>query len=197
MSEKESDLQGPQLQCFKCKDLSEFDKRKNGKPVKECKLCKQNMDDLITKLLIENQSKLIESQNKLLEGHNKLVKIQYTKHKTTRKENESGFRESSLQQSLCSRTVSYNIKGRKDINNINANFRLKETLRKKVSNALKRNSNCAKYLIGCSILFFTEWIEFQFYDGMNWENRGQHWHLDHVIPCIDFDLTDMKQQKMF
>jgi DNA/RNA endonuclease G (NUC1) len=31
---------------------------------------------------------------------------------------------------------------------------------------------------------------------MNWENYGKNgWHIDHIIPCASFDLTDPKQQK--
>jgi len=61
--------------------------------------------------------------------------------------------------------------------------------------ALKRNSDSCRDIIGCSIQFFREWIEFQFYDNISWENQGKHWHLDHVIPCITFDLVDINQQR--
>jgi hypothetical protein len=37
-------------------------------------------------------------------------------------------------------------------------------------------------------------IEAQFMPGMTWENR-ELWHVDHIIPCAAFDLTDPAQQR--
>lgn len=30
---------------------------------------------------------------------------------------------------------------------------------------------------------------------MTWDNYGKYWHIDHIIPCSSFDLTDIEQQK--
>jgi hypothetical protein len=49
-------------------------------------------------------------------------------------------------------------------------------------------------LIGCSYEFFIQHIESQFTDGMSWHNRSE-WHIDHVIPCAAFDLSDPEQQR--
>jgi hypothetical protein len=37
-------------------------------------------------------------------------------------------------------------------------------------------------------------LEHQFKDGMTWDNHGE-WHIDHIKPCVQFDLTDPEQQK--
>lgn len=48
-------------------------------------------------------------------------------------------------------------------------------------------------LLGCSLKSFFEHIEAQFLPGMTWQNRHL-WHIDHRLPCKNFDLTDPRQQ---
>jgi hypothetical protein len=31
---------------------------------------------------------------------------------------------------------------------------------------------------------------------MTWDNYGTYWHLDHIIPCVYFILTEAEQQKL-
>ena len=42
--------------------------------------------------------------------------------------------------------------------------------------------------------FLWNHLEKQFQSGMTRENHGK-WHIDHIIPCTAFDLTDPEQQK--
>ena len=51
-------------------------------------------------------------------------------------------------------------------------------------------------LIGCDIGFFLKYIEGKFISGMTWDNYGtKGWHIDHIRPCISFDLTKVKEQR--
>ena len=50
-------------------------------------------------------------------------------------------------------------------------------------------------LLGLNFKEFKEYFEKLFKKGMNWENHGE-WHIDHIIPCAKFDLTNPKQQKV-
>jgi hypothetical protein len=51
-------------------------------------------------------------------------------------------------------------------------------------------------LIGCTIPQLMAHLEAHFTDGMTWGNKGRGgWHIDHIIPCALFDLTDPEQQK--
>jgi hypothetical protein len=69
-------------------------------------------------------------------------------------------------------------------------------LRRRLNHYLSGGSRCAsaKELLGCTLDEFLRHIELQFPNGMNWENRNE-WHIDHIIPCAAFDLTDPEQQR--
>lgn len=49
-------------------------------------------------------------------------------------------------------------------------------------------------LVGCTTKQLLAHLEAQFLPGMSWENRGE-WHIDHIVPCASFDMTDPAQQR--
>ena len=79
----------------------------------------------------------------------------------------------------------------------NPNFKLVRNLRRRIWSVLKNNtkSDTTMSLLGCSIEEFKKYIEKKFEDGMDWNNYGV-WHIDHIIPCAQFDLSDPEQQKI-
>jgi hypothetical protein len=71
-------------------------------------------------------------------------------------------------------------------------YRVREELKK---NNIKKISKSPE-LLGCTVQEAREHLEKQFKEGMTWENHGLYgWHIDHIIPCASFDLTDPDQQK--
>ncbi len=48
-------------------------------------------------------------------------------------------------------------------------------------------------LIGCSIEQLKQHLETHFQVGMSWKNYGK-WHIDHIKPCCQFDLSKPKEQ---
>ena len=59
-----------------------------------------------------------------------------------------------------------------------------------------KKSKSSIELLGCNVDFLKEYIESKFTSGMSWDNRGIHgWHIDHILPCASFDLSDPEQQK--
>ena len=63
-----------------------------------------------------------------------------------------------------------------------------------VKNEYKNTSSIQ--LLGCDISFYKKYLEQYFQPGMTWKNHGPIWHIDHIIPCKEFDLTDEEQQRL-
>jgi len=77
----------------------------------------------------------------------------------------------------------------------NLQYKLSNILRKRIQKVLKgySKSKNSMDLLGCTIEQLWIHLEKSFKPGMTRKNHGK-WHLDHIIPCASFDLTDPKQQ---
>lgn len=76
-------------------------------------------------------------------------------------------------------------------------YKLKKNITSRMNLALSNKIKSARteILLGCSIDIFRIYLESKFLEGMSWRNRSQ-WHIDHIIPCSSFDLSDPEQQKL-
>jgi hypothetical protein len=82
---------------------------------------------------------------------------------------------------------------RKDPNN-----HLAKVIRNRIHTALKRGykASSSVSLLGCSIDFLKTYLSEKFVEGMSWENHSRDgWHVDHIIPCSMFDMSDPAQQR--
>jgi hypothetical protein len=51
-------------------------------------------------------------------------------------------------------------------------------------------------LLGCSLTQLRQHLEVRFQPGMTWENWGREgWHIDHILPCASFDLSQEEEQR--
>lgn len=77
-------------------------------------------------------------------------------------------------------------------------FRIRHALRARLRLALKhrgiREPRTTFELIGCTPCELRVHLERQFLPGMTWTNHGQ-WHIDHILPCAQFDLTDAEARR--
>ena len=73
-------------------------------------------------------------------------------------------------------------------------FRLLHNLRERVRNVLKGNSKSAatEALLGICADECRKYIEGLFTEGMSWDSNI---HIDHIVPCASFDLSDPEQQR--
>lgn len=74
--------------------------------------------------------------------------------------------------------------------------RLTKILRQRLYDLVKRGKATrgkALSMVGCSVATLRLHLESRFKRGMTWGNYGKRWHIDHVIPCSKFDLTQSEQ----
>lgn len=75
------------------------------------------------------------------------------------------------------------------------NFLIRARLRSRLSTKLRqckaRKTVGTMALTGCTAEFLRGYIEARFQSGMTWQNI----HIDHHIPCAEFDLRDPDQQR--
>jgi hypothetical protein len=76
-------------------------------------------------------------------------------------------------------------------------YRIKNNLRCRMNTALRKvgikRDLPLERLIGCTVVELMAHLEARFGPGMSWQSR-EKWHVDHILPCAKFDLTDRKQQ---
>ena len=79
-------------------------------------------------------------------------------------------------------------------------FKFSRVLRSRVGKAVKSQYGVKAFktmeVIGCGMQELLAHLEKQFLPGMGWHNYGRNgWHIDHVIPCAAFDLSQPEHQK--
>ena len=173
--------------CNQCKDCekkwkSEWYTKNKKKIAKKAKTYrKKNIVNIKTQkreYYLENKEH-IDHKNKLYEIKNKekMVKYRksyYIKNKTLIHEKQRLYLSNNIQA-----RIKHNLR-----------MRTRHVLRGKIK------SGTTICLLGCQPEFLISYIEKQFKEGMTWDNYGRNgWHIDHILPCASFDLSDPEQQK--
>jgi len=179
--------------CSKCyieKSFNDFYFRKDCNNYrKNCKSCQCKRSDEYYYENIEHKRNY--NRNYQLNNKDKLRdyrKDYNEKNQEKIKENKKNYYENNKE--ICN---TYN----RERYHSNPKYKIRQILSGRIHTALKKlkdNQITMKYL-GCSIEQFYNWIEFQFYDGMNWNNYGKYWHIDHTLPVSNFDFENEEQIK--
>ena len=86
--------------------------------------------------------------------------------------------------------AAYNRERRK----IDLDFKLRCIIRERLTKMIRNKSSSSSFNLGCSIQQLRAHLESNFQPGMSWHNYGRTgWHIDHIRPLADFDLTDSRQ----
>ena len=108
----------------------------------------------------------------------------------------------------------YRLKNKKNINKYQNNYetqnwysdpkyKITKICRHRLLSAIKLSKQQKNFktgnienLIGCTIDHLKQHLESKFQPGMSWSNHSYRgWHIDHIIPCTKFDLTNEEQRK--
>lgn len=76
-------------------------------------------------------------------------------------------------------------------------FRIRKSISDRIRQELKYKGQRKSYMtlkyVDCTLDFLKSYLEVQFREGMNWDNYGSVWHVDHIIPITYFDLLNIKE----
>lgn len=70
------------------------------------------------------------------------------------------------------------------------NFKLKQNISRRIRELLKDGKgHTSMEYCGCTVNELREHLEAKFTEEMDWNNYGNIWHIDHVIPCTAWDMS--------
>lgn len=193
--------------CHQSKPLENYSKKKSAKdglhPI--CKSCTKiyKKQYYQTNLNLIQEKRLLYKQKNIekIKEHNK---ISYLKNRDKTLERSKQFRINNPNYMIQYRKEhTENIAIDKKLYKTNKlktdiNYKITEYYRARVRLALKNNQKFGSTLdlIGCTIDTLKAYIQSLFKRDMSWNNYGKDgWHIDHIIPCSSFDLTNPEQQK--
>jgi hypothetical protein len=169
--------------CKKSKPLSSFIKKR-----KICKDCNNNKRRTIYINDEEHRKKLIQIASNF--------KIKKALEKNKQKEKEIGIdnKKCSCCNSIKNKSYfRYNRLKCKDCERDEPLEKFKRVIRSRIMSALThKNKHIIEYL-GCNASEYLNWL-LNNNLGYTLDNRGNEWHIDHVIPLSHFNLDDEEQQ---
>lgn len=196
--------------CNKCKvmkNASEFNKLSNSPDGlnSNCRLCYKSIrkpnrkivtttNNIVTicccKCNTEKSSSMFRTNSKSTTGYFKTC-MDCWKPSTVTKEQQREYDRTYRQKHPEKLREKYRKQGQK------LQRKIKDRLRARITSALsctnyKKTDKTINYL-GCSISYLKQWLEYQFTNEMSWNNYHT-WHIDHVIPCDSFDLSNEEEQ---
>ena len=150
----------------------------------------------------KNKEKILNYQKEFRNKNKKLIakrnKNWRINNKEKKKKIDQNYRIKNRKKLSAQKLLWAQKIGRKRRRN-NPQTRMRDNLSKRLNKILKERkiikSQKMQNLIGCSSKKLFEHLSKLFKPSMKWENYGK-WHVDHIIPCSSFDLTNVKEQKI-
>lgn len=190
-------------ECHTEKELEEFPKHKQMKDgyLNQCKLCK---NAYLRKYGQDNKEKLRENARQYYNRNQEKIKTRVRNHRNLHVEeinekrrekylNDEQYRMKRLKECSKSNKKCRPLRRKVARENKSESYYL-ELCRKRMWHAFNgraAKSKKTKELLGCDGQFLKKYLENTKVEGKDYS----HAHIDHIIPCSSFDMTDEEQQK--
>ena len=180
---------GKQSSCKKCYKKCCKKYREEHKEERKIKAVKYNDEHKKEhkEYYKENKERILIRVKKYREEHKEEIKKSLEKHREKKKIYQKKYKiEHKKERSK------YQAKRRKT----DIRYRISVVLRSRIRHAIKGNTKSlpTMMLIGCETDYLLYHLQSQFTKGMSWDNHGE-WHIDHIKPCIKFDLSKPEEQR--
>ena len=169
------------LNCGQEKSLNSFFKDKSSKDGLKYK-CKDCIKVYRNSYNSENKDKI---QEYYLQNKSQICKFSaqyYEKHKIKHK-HRGDLWKSQNKDKIRGYENKYRLKKK-------VWFKIKNSISCRIWGLLKGNSKPfrTETYLGCSIDYYKVYLESLFLPEMNWDNYGTIWEIDHIVPCINFNI---------
>jgi hypothetical protein len=181
--------------CTKCcqeKPIDDFSRDKHRKDGRypHCSACQKAK---ITRWTAQNKEWISEYHADYYTTNKQRVR----EYKIANREHFAGYMR-QWRKDNAARIKSYKLQYHTDVESKQIEYRMLYSLRGRLRQALNgaMKSQHTMELVGCNMAQLKEHLSSKFKDGMTWNNYGQKgWHIDHIIPCASFNMTDPTEQK--
>ena len=182
--------------CKEDKELSEFHKNKSREDglSHRCKHCAR---ESVRKHYIKNRERVLEYKKIYFKENIDKIrerKRRYRENNADKVREKGRLYRKNNSDKINKQKKEYMASNTETVKKV----KLANRIRARIYKSLKMNRKCASSmeLLGCDIDFLKKHLESMFKDGMTWDNHGcDGWHIDHIIPCASFDLSDPEEQK--
>jgi hypothetical protein len=186
--------------CSRCnenKGLDKFIKKRNI--CKECsnKWAKIARDKRHILSVINNETRICKVcnceklLNLLIKNRNLCKDCNNKNYRDLYKNNEAFRAKVLLKDKNKNREVSYKAQKNRYNDPINRFIRVQ---RSRITIALKNKQKHSIEYLGCDSEQYFNWLKYNFNENYNFENYGEIWHIDHVIPIYTFNLNNENEQ---
>lgn len=177
---------------------SEYAKRKNEQNKKADQKWKETNPDSYKEMVQKRTDKILEQYHNDEEYKQQHLKNTRNWHKNNPDKVKKYLEDTK--QKRKERRKEYEKKKLKEdfeyklIHNMRCFLRNKLKRHFKRSGAPYKKALTTNSLIGCNAEELANYLRLLYKPGMNDDNHGE-WHIDHIIPCAAFDLTDIEQAR--